>query len=193
MPFRFKFSLRTMIIGTAIVASIAAFIAYQSRSDEAKYYHQRQHAPDYVPAMMDAMEVRWEPRSDNEIGIFWEVDFPPHPGHRYVTIATLRSSKGKYLIMSYGPAEAIQRRKVVQGKLIEDRVIDYENGIYLGEDYISKKVDVKDAKIRVEIRIIDEFDNVLFHGLKESEPLSIAIERAKQEGEPVHSPSPLVK
>ncbi|WDI42400.1 hypothetical protein [Bremerella sp. P1] len=187
---RLSFSLRTMIIGLTFVAMIAAFIAYQSRHDEAKYYHQRQSAPDYVPAMMDAFEVRWVPENDKEIFIFWEVDFPPHPDHRYVTIATIRSSKGKYPIMSYGPVESIEKRRVVQGQLIEDEIISASGGIAIGDNFISKRVDLKDAKIRVEIRIIDEFDNVLFHGLKESDPYSVVAERAKQEGDPVYSPSP---
>jgi len=187
---RFNFSLRTLIIGLTLVALIAAFIAYNQRSQKSHLYHTRHSAPDYVPDMIAATEVRWILESDKKIGIFWEVDFPPHPAHRYFVIGSMQSSKGKHLLISHGPNDRHGKAKVVNGKTTVQRIISAERVSSIGDFYISKKVELKDAKIWVEIRIIDEFDNVLYHGLKESEPYPIAAERAKQEGKPVYSPSP---
>ncbi len=163
-----KFSLLTLTLGIALVAVLAAAVFYLQPRE-----YSRHSAPDYAIDMMEATEVTWDfsAAGPPDLGARCEINYPPDPKHRYILIMSIHSQQGKVIGMAGAPGS--------DGLTTTPRPTIGSNGFFLERSYIPE-AELPEATIWAEIRIEDEFGNVLFHGVKESETYQQALAKSKQ-------------
>lgn len=164
MPFKLRFSLMALIVAIAAISALAAYLVWQERSR----YDIRHSAPLYALDMLEQTTVNWMLDMPGEVGGHCEIKHPPHPDHQYIIVMSIRSRSGKHIGMSGGP--------IINAALKTQPTIGYQ-GFYVPTDELSD-FDLTDGTVWAEIRVLDRFDNVLFHGVKESETLEEAMARA---------------
>lgn len=169
MTFRFKYSLLTLVIAITLVSMLAAFLVYIQPRDISRH-----RAPSYVLDMMNATDVYWELDSPPELVASCEINYPPHPDHEYILIMSVKSDRGKRLLTAGRPHTnfAPGKRNTI-GR-------DFAGGF---KSDLPEEV-LRNATIWAEIRIEDEFGNVLFHDVKESETYGEARAKAQQQNAP---------
>ncbi len=169
MAFRFKFSLLTLVIAITLFSMLAALIVYLQPRDLSRH-----HAPDYVLDMMDAAEVKWSFDKEPEfVGGLAEVDFPRHPKHEYILITSIKTKDGKHLSAAGKPP---RWPRLINGEVAQQKEIGVMH-CFISKDRIPQP-QLPTARMWLEIRIEDEFGNVLFHDVKQSDTYAQA--RARQ-------------
>lgn len=173
-----------MIIVTVVMAIISFVIAYQNYPDDYDNY-KRHSAPTYALEMLEHTDVTWllHDRKASTIGHCY-VQYPRHPDHRYVIIMSIKTKQQKFIRSIYTPNTLIPTTFEVDPNYIGFSGFNTVTA-YLKE----KEIDLSGATIWAEIIIEDEFDKVIFHGVKESIPYEEALSEQKRKEAEAGQPS----
>lgn len=181
---RLSFSLRMMIIVTVVMAIISFAIAYQYYPSDYEI-RGRHSAPIYALEMLENTDVTWD-LDERSIGTGGKCDirYPSHPDHRYVIIMSIKTKQQKFIRSIYTPRKHNTSLTEVDPNYIGYSIFDTLN-TYLAE----KQIDLTGATIWAEIIVEDEFDKVIFHGVKESIPYEEALAEQKRKEAEAGQPS----
>jgi hypothetical protein len=111
-------------------------------------------APDYIVDLIEKTEVKWALKND-EIGGDYHINHAGNTEHHYVTILSIQSNKGNFFIWANSTPMAF--RDIKQG--------GWSN---IAPD-IRHRIDWPSAKVRLDIRVFNANNNLIFHGVKLSD------------------------